>query len=36
MIGLSIVDENTGFDTIPDKAYKDRDNFKTDFEKIFN
>lgn len=36
MIGLSLVGENTGFDTIPDKAYKDWDNFKSDFEKIFN
>jgi hypothetical protein len=35
-IGLSLVDENTGFDTIPDKAYKDWGNFKIDFEKIFN
>ena len=36
MIGLSLVDDNTGFDTVPDKAYKDWDDFKTDFEKIFN
>ena len=36
MIGFSLVDENTGFDTIPDKTYKDWDDFKTDFEKILN
>ena len=36
LIGLSLVDENIGFDTIADKTYKDWDDFKTDFEKIFN
>ncbi len=36
MIGLSLVDDNTGwFDTIPDKAYRDFDHFKIDFEDIF-
>jgi hypothetical protein len=36
MIGLSLVDENTGFDTIPDKAYKEWDNFNADFERILS
>lgn len=35
IIGLSLVEENTGFDTVPDKVYKDLDNFMNDFEKIF-
>jgi hypothetical protein len=35
-IGLSLVDENTAFDTVPDNVYKGWDDFKCDFEKIFN
>ena len=34
-IGLSLVTENTGFDTIPDKSYNDIEEFSVDFEKIF-
>jgi len=35
MIGLSLVKDNTAFDTIPDKAYSDFEAFKIEFEKIF-
>jgi hypothetical protein len=34
-IGLSLVTEDTGFDTIPDKSYDTLDKFSIDFEKIF-
>lgn len=35
IIGLSLMDENVGFDTRPDKSYKDWDDFKIEFDKIF-
>lgn len=34
MIGLSLVTDTSGFDTIPDKTYKNYNNFEIDFEKI--
>jgi hypothetical protein len=33
-IGLSLITEDTGFDTIADKSYDDFNDFKTDFEEI--
>lgn len=35
IIGISLIDENVGFYTRPDKSYKDWDDFKIEFEKIF-
>lgn len=35
IIGISLVDENVGFDTRPDKSYKEWDDFNIEFERIF-
>jgi hypothetical protein len=32
LIGLSLIKDNTVFDTIPDKTYKDKTDFLKDFE----
>lgn len=32
--GLSLVDEDSGFDPAPDKSYTDFEKFRIDFEKI--
>ena len=34
-IGMSLVTENTGFDNIPDKSFKDPNEFYKEFEKVF-
>lgn len=36
IIGISLIDENVGFDTRPDKSFRDWDDFKIEFEKTFN
>ena len=33
-IGISEVNENTGFDTIPDKVFENPDEFKTEFKRV--
>ena len=35
-IGLSLLTEETAFDTIPDKVYTVATKFKSNFEKIFS
>src|SRR5689334_1105467 len=34
-VGLSLVTADTGFDTVPDKAYYDFESFSIDFDRIF-
>ncbi|MBK6525105.1 MAG: hypothetical protein IPG07_05825 [Crocinitomicaceae bacterium] len=36
IIGISLIDENVGFDTRPDKSFKDWNDFKIEFDKMFS
>lgn len=36
IIGISLIDENVGFDTRPDISYKDWSDFKIEFDKVFS